>query len=70
MAITGTSVSRGSASAIAARRRSRAAVMNGVWNAPDTGSGITFLAPSALACRLAAATPSGDPAMTTCPGAL
>ena len=50
MDTTGTSVSRGSASAIAARRRLRAAVMNGVWNAPDTCSGMTFLAPSSLAC--------------------
>ena len=47
--MTGTSVSRGLASAIALRSRSRAAVMNGVWNAPDTCSGITFLAPSSLA---------------------
>ena len=67
---TGTSVSRGSASAIASRRRLRAAVMNGVWKAPDTCSGITFLAPSSLAWPVAAATPSGEPAMTTWPGAL
>ena len=44
--------------------------MNGVWNAPDTGSAITFLAPSSLACTLAAATPSCEPAITTWPGAL
>ena len=56
---TGTSVSRGSASAIALRSRSRAAVMNGVWKAPDTCSGITFLAPSSLACAAAASTPLG-----------
>ena len=47
---TGTSVSRVSASAIALRSRSRAGAMNGVWNAPETCSGITFLAPSSLAC--------------------
>ena len=35
--------------------------MNGVWNAPDTGSGITFLAPSSLACTLAAADAVGRP---------
>ena len=67
---TGTSVSRGFASAIALRSRSRAGVMNGVWKAPDTGSGITFLAPSSLATMPAATTPSGEPAMTTWPGAL
>ena len=44
--------------------------MNDVWNAPDTGSAITCLAPSSLACLLAASTPSCDPAITTCPGAL
>ena len=49
---TGTSVSRGLASAIALRSRSRAGAMNGVWNAPDTGSGMTFLAPSSLATAL------------------
>ena len=67
---TGTSVSRGFASAIALRSRSRAGAMYGVWNAPDTGSGMTFFAPSSFATALAAATPSGEPAMTTCPGAL
>ena len=46
---TGTSESRGAASAIAWRSRSRAGTMNGVWKAPDTGSGITFLAPRSLA---------------------
>ena len=66
----GTSVSRGFASAIALRSRSRAGAMNGVWNAPETCSGMTFLAPSSLTCAVAAATPSGEPAMTTWPGAL
>ncbi len=56
---TGTSVSRGSASAIALRSRSRAGAMNGVWNAPLTGSGSTFLAPSSLACTLACGDPFG-----------
>ena len=50
MDTTGTSVSRGSASAMAARSRLRAALMNGVWKAPDTGNGMTFLAPSSRAC--------------------
>ena len=44
--------------------------MNGVWNAPLTGSGMTRLAPSSLAFAPAASTPSGEPAMTTWPGAL
>ena len=66
----GTSVSRGLASAMALRSRSRAGAMNGVWNAPDTGSGMTFLAPSSLASAPAAATPSAEPAITTWPGAL
>ena len=44
--------------------------MNGVWKAPDTCSGMTFLAPSSLAWTEAAATPDGDPAITTWPGAL
>ncbi len=68
--MTGTSVSRGLASAMALRSRSRAGAMNGVWNAPDTCSGMTFFAPSSLATAVAAATPSGEPAMTTWPGAL
>ena len=68
--ITGTSVSRGFALAIALRNRSRAGAMKGVWNAPLTGSGSTFFAPSSLAFAAADATPSGDPAITTCPGAL
>ena len=49
LATTGTSVSRGSASAIAPRSGTRAEIMNGVWKAPDTGSGMTFLAPSSRA---------------------
>ena len=68
--MTGTSVSRGDAAAIAWRNRSRAGVMYGVWNAPDTGRGIAFFAPSSLAISIARATPSGDPAMTIWPGAL
>ena len=63
-------MSRGDARAIADRKRSRAAVMNGVWKAPDTCSGMIFFAPSSLACRPAAATALGAPAMTTWPGAL
>ena len=47
--MTATSVSRGCAEAMARRKRSRAAVMNGVWKAPDTCKGITFFAPSSLA---------------------
>ena len=70
LATTGTSVSRGSASAIAPRNGTRAEIMYGVWNAPDTGSAMTFLAPSSRAWSDAEATPVGEPAMTTCPGAL
>ncbi|MEY5059688.1 MAG: hypothetical protein RJA51_1435 [Actinomycetota bacterium] len=44
--------------------------MNGVWNAPDTCSDMTRFAPSSFACSPAFSTPAGDPAMTTCPGAL
>ena len=33
--------------------------MYGVWKAPDTCSGITFLAPRSLACRQARSTPVG-----------
>ena len=50
----GTSVSRGLASEMALRSRSRAGAMNGVWNAPLTGRGITRLAPSSLAFAPAA----------------
>ena len=67
---TGMSVSRGSAAAIALRSRSRADVMNGVWNAPDTCSDMTRFAPSSFAWAAAASTPSGEPAITTWPGAL
>ena len=42
--------------------------MNGVWNAPDTGSGMTFLAPSSLACATAAATPVGRAGDDDLPG--
>ena len=70
LAMTGTSGERSVASAMALRRASRAGAMNGVWNAPPTGSGMTFLAPSSLAAADARPTPSGDPAMTTWPGAL
>ena len=58
----------GFASAIALRSRSRAGTMNGVWNAPLTCSGITFLAPSSLATLPAAATPSGGPGDDDLPG--
>ena len=63
--MTGTSVSRGLAVAIAARRRSRAGAMYGVWNAPATCSGMTFLPPISLTTAVALATPSSEPAMTT-----
>jgi hypothetical protein len=66
----GISVSRTSATAMASRKRSRAGAMYGVWNAPETGSDITRLAPSSCASADAASTPIRDPAITTCPGAL
>ena len=66
----GTSASRGLAAASATRSRSRAGFMRGVWNAPETGSGMTFFAPSSLACWVAFSMPLGVPAITTCPGAL
>ena len=70
MEMIGISVSRTSAAAIASRKRSRAGAMYGVWNAPDTGSDITRVAPSSCASVDAASTPIRDPAITTCPGAL
>ena len=40
--------------------------MYGVWKAPLTAMGSTFLAPRSLAAVVAAATtPSADPAITT-----
>ena len=63
-------VARAWPAASASRRRSRAGAMNGVWKAPDTWSGMTFLAPSSLAWTAAASTPAGDPAITIWPGAL
>gem|GEM_PF-5176346 len=50
---------------MAARSAERAGSMNGVWNAPLTAIGMTFLAPSSFATAEASATPSGEPAMTT-----
>ena len=44
--------------------------MNGVWNAPPTGSGITLRAPSSLAMAPASAMASGSPAITTWPAPL
>ena len=70
LAYTGRSGARRSASASAERRRSRAGAMNGVWNAPLTVIPSTFLAPRSLAAAEAPSTPSGEPAMTTWPGAL
>ena len=55
---------------MALRSRSRAGAMNGVWKAPLTAIGMTFLAPSSLATAAASSTASGSPAMTTWPGAL
>jgi hypothetical protein len=52
------------------RRRVRAESINWVWNAPDTGRGRTFRAPSSFALSAALATASTVPAMTTWPGAL
>ncbi len=50
---------------MAPRSRSRAGAMKAVWNAPETWSGITRLAPSDLAWTPALSTPSGEPAITT-----
>ena len=44
--------------------------MNGVWKAPLTATGSTFLAPRSLAAAEAESMASGEPAMTTWPGAL
>ena len=49
---------------------SAASRISGVWNAPPTLSGVTRFTPSSLARAPAASTPSGVPAITTCPGAL
>src|SRR5438105_1839075 len=49
---------------------SAASRINGVWNAPPTFNGVTRLTPISLARSEPAATPSGVPAITTCPGAL
>ena len=49
LATTGTSGAKKVTSASALRRAGRAPCMRGVWNAPDTGIGMTRLAPSPLA---------------------
>ena len=61
---------RTSVRSMASSSRSRAGAIYGVWNAPETSRAVTRLAPRALASSPAAATPSGEPAITTCPGAL
>ena len=47
-----------------------ASAISGVWNAPETGMGRTFFAPSSLAKVVTVAMASEVPAMTTWPGAL
>mgnify|MGYP003344547744 CR=1 FL=1 len=53
--ITGQAGSANAASARTARMPAAALAISGVWNAPETVSGITF-APPATATRLAAST--------------
>ena len=59
-----------SVAARAARSRSAAGAMNGVWKAPPTGSGSTLRAPRSLASAVASAMAAGSPAITTWPAPL
>ena len=52
------------------RSASAASRISGVWNAPPTFSAVARFTPSSLARAEPASTPSGVPAITTCPGAL
>ena len=70
MATTGIDASAKSVAARAARSRSAAGAMNGVWKAPPTGSGSTLRAPRSLASAVASAMASGSPAITTWPAPL